>query len=327
MIQHALALGRARNFARAADALNLTQPSLSRSIALLERELGVPLFDRGRTGVSPTAYGRLLLEAGATLVGGEVELRRQLQLLGGLEAGRLVIGAGPYASETSVATAVVRLMNAHPRLRIEVVTTGPEEILDRVLAGAFDVGVADLGSCTERRLSVQAFRRHEVLLACRPGHPLAGKRNPGLAEILAFPLVSSILRGDAAATVLAGGGLGSSNADTGDFAPTIQVNSIAMARRIARDTDALVPGTIAMLTPDLKAGRLVVIDFHVAAMRTQYSLLYLRDRMLAPAAVAFVEILRAVEAELDAESRVGAAVPPRVSSARRQVKAKKRRRA
>ncbi len=76
LIQHAMALGKARNFARAAGALNLTQPSLSRSIATLERDLGVRLFDRGRTGVEPTVYGRVLLAQGQGLLGGEAELRR-----------------------------------------------------------------------------------------------------------------------------------------------------------------------------------------------------------------------------------------------------------
>lgn len=46
LIRHALALGKHGNFARAAEALHLTQPSLSRSIAALEQALDVPLFDR-----------------------------------------------------------------------------------------------------------------------------------------------------------------------------------------------------------------------------------------------------------------------------------------
>jgi len=324
LIQHALALGRTRNFARAADALNLTQPSLSRSIAILERELGVQLFDRTRTGVEPTAYGRLLLGQGEALLGREAELRRQLQLLAGLEAGYLVIGAGPYASETSVATAVVRLMAAHPRLRIQIVTTSPLEIVEKVLAGQFDIGVADVGNSDERRLCLQAFEPHEVHLACRPGHPLAGRRNVTLEQVLAFPLVSSLVRGDAATTASAGGALGGIDPDTGDFTPAIHVNSVSLARRIARDTDALAPGTMAMLAPDVNAGRLTLVDFHLAVMQTRYSLLYLRDRTLAPAAVAFVDIIRGVEAELMADRLEVAARVPRAVSGRVPRKPKKR---
>ena len=87
VLQHALALERHQNFARAAAALNLSQPSLSRSIAGLEQLLGVPLFDRGPKQVVPTVFGRILLERGAELLRGEGELRREIQLLAGLELG------------------------------------------------------------------------------------------------------------------------------------------------------------------------------------------------------------------------------------------------
>ncbi|MBK9703489.1 MAG: LysR family transcriptional regulator [Betaproteobacteria bacterium] len=60
LLRHAIALGKHRNFARAAEALNLTQPTLSRSIATLEEALGVVLFDRSHKGVTPTPFGRVL---------------------------------------------------------------------------------------------------------------------------------------------------------------------------------------------------------------------------------------------------------------------------
>lgn len=145
LIRHALALGQLRNVARAADALNLTQPTLSRSIATLEDAIGVRLFDRTRKGVEPTAFGRVLLARGEALLGSEAELRREIQLLAGLETGYLTIGAGPYAGEAVVGSVVARLLSAHPRLRMELMTVNPLDVLDGVLAGRFDVGIADVG--------------------------------------------------------------------------------------------------------------------------------------------------------------------------------------
>ena len=68
LLRHALALSQFRNFARAAEALDMAQPTLSRSIAALESGLGVRLFDRGRKGLEPTAFGRVLLERGEALL-------------------------------------------------------------------------------------------------------------------------------------------------------------------------------------------------------------------------------------------------------------------
>ncbi len=71
LLHQALILARHRNFARAAEALHLTQPALSRSIAGLEAALGEKLFDRTRQGVEPTSFGRMLLaRAGARAAAG-----------------------------------------------------------------------------------------------------------------------------------------------------------------------------------------------------------------------------------------------------------------
>ncbi len=65
-LRHLTALVQHGNFHRAAEALHLTQPALTRSIQALEAHVGAPLLTRHRTGVEPTELGRLLLRhAGA----------------------------------------------------------------------------------------------------------------------------------------------------------------------------------------------------------------------------------------------------------------------
>jgi DNA-binding transcriptional LysR family regulator len=309
-LRHALALGRYRNFARAAEALRLTQPSLTRSIAALEDSLGVRLFDRDKKGIEPTAFGHLLLERGAALLAGEADLRREIQHLAGLDVGALAVGAGPYPVEISVGTAVTRLLRAHPRLKIEVLTGRPDEIARKVLTGQFDVGIAGarlLGDVP--RLHVEPVAPHKVYLACRPGHPLAAEHGLTLKRILQFPLATTLLAGAAAAVAGADDSAGRLNAQTGTFTPAVHVDSLALARQIARDSDVLFPGTASMLVDDVRAGRLVRLDFHIPAMRTEYGILTLRSRTLSPAARAFIEHLRNVEAEVarfDAPERLAA---------------------
>jgi DNA-binding transcriptional LysR family regulator len=94
LLHHALTLTRHRNFARAAEALHLTQPALSRSIAGLEAALGEKLFDRTRQGVAPTSFGQMLLARAQALVDDAAELERDFTLLRGLQIGELRVGAG-----------------------------------------------------------------------------------------------------------------------------------------------------------------------------------------------------------------------------------------
>jgi len=299
LIRLAIALGRHGNFARAAEEMSISQPSLTRGIAALERSLGVPLFDRTRKGAIPTAFGRVLLERGESMLRSDAELRREIQLLAGLEAGSLAIGAGPFAGEISVAKAVARVVSAHPRLQIKFTVAEPEQVLEDVLAGHIDVGVASIvGLERDVRLVAESLPPLRVYLACRPEHPLTKATRPTLAQALEYPLATTSLRG-AQAVLASSAGAATLRDGPGvaNFVPQILVNSLAHARLIARDSDALFTGTAALLAEDIAAGRLVKLDCRVPEMRTTYGVLYLRGRTLAPAAKMFIETLRAVELE------------------------------
>jgi len=92
-LRHVLALDQFRNFARAADALGLTQPALSRSIQLLERSIGAKLFDRDRSRVDPTVIGERLIEQARALVNHASDVEKDLQQVLGLEVG--LCGSAP----------------------------------------------------------------------------------------------------------------------------------------------------------------------------------------------------------------------------------------
>jgi DNA-binding transcriptional LysR family regulator len=300
LIRLAIALGKHGNFARAAESLNLTQPSLTRGIAELERTLGVPLFDRTRKGAIPTEFGRVLLERGGAVLASEASLRREIQLLAGLESGSLVVAAGPLASETSVAAAIARTLRAHPRLRVQCHTTDPELVVRDVLAERVDVGVAQVSEFEhDRRLVVERMSSLRVHVACRPGHPLTRVARLSFAQLLEYPLATNVLRGaPAAAVVRRDGTRVTGDAGAPEFIPQVVVNAPAVARLIARDSDALATGTASMLADDVAAGHLVILEVDAPVLRMTHGVMFLRGRTLAPAARAFIDALRAVEAEM-----------------------------
>jgi len=318
LIQHALALARFRNYARAAQSLHLTQPTMTRSIAALERALGVRLFDRGPNGVEPTASGNILLERGARVLAGEADLQREIQLLAGLDIGRLAVSAAPFPFEISVGAAVARLITAHPGLKVRALLADPREVVRDVLARSADVGLVDVQFIRgQADLVAEPMPQHSFIMAGRPSHPLASRAGLRLAEVLAFPMASTLIVNEAVTAAVASEGTSDLlDADHGELIPAIHVNSYALARQIACDTDALVPGTARMLAPELDAGRLVRLDFHMPGLRTNYSIIYRKDRSLSPAAQAFIDLVRAVEAEVVA-TEVHAATP-----ARRRVRSK-----
>jgi DNA-binding transcriptional LysR family regulator len=319
LLEHALAVGHHRNFARAAEALGLTQPSVSRSVAALEKALGVLLFDRTSKGVVPTTFGRVLLEQGASVMQREADLRQSIRALAGLDDGTLAVSAGPYRAEATVATAMGRLSRAHPRLHIRFVVADPTEILRDVIAERIEVGVAALqGLEQEPRLVVERLPVHRLYFACRRGHPLTKEQSPGLGRILEYPLVTTVLRGDVAAVFSSRGVRAVADPrGTPDSTPQILVNSVAIGLRITLECDAVFPATAATLAEGLAAGRLVALDFDGPVMRPSAAIFHLRDRTLSPAARAFVDILRTVEAEVLAAEETTTGPAKRPARARR----------
>jgi DNA-binding transcriptional LysR family regulator len=300
LYRQALVLARHGNYARAADALGIAQPNLTRAIAALERSLGVRLFDRGRSGAVPTAFGRVFVERAEALLRADVELRRELQLLADLATGTLRIACGPYAAEVAVGDAVARLVSAHPALRVECMVMAPERVLAEVLAGHADVGVAAESLLEDQpALRVERFAPLRIHLACRAGHPLTREPSLTLARALQYPLVTARLHGSDALQVMPG--FVPESAPRGllpVLVPPIIVNSVAMARLIAQGSDALFPGFAVQLAGDVSAGRLVPLDVDDALLRNAHAAFHRRDRPLAPAALAFMEHLRAVERQL-----------------------------
>ena len=298
-IQHALALARTRNFARAAEVVHITQPALSRSIASLERELGVKLFDRLTTGVELTTFGKLLVERGAQLIGDVALIKREIDLLGGLHTGSLTVAAGPYTSESLVGRVTARLLAKHPGLSVRVESMDARDVVLGVLEARFDVGVASTGRVgKDPKLVIEPLQPHSIHFICRPGHPLSGRKNLALAQALEYPIVSGHLGGDMAQLALASGASGRFDAETGDFQPTIEVNSMSLAREIAQHSDAVLPATLGMMSDEISIGRLVRLDVAPLPVQVRPCQFYRRGRTPSPAALTFMEILRDADAEM-----------------------------
>ena len=90
-----MAVAQAGSMNKAAAALNMSQPAVSRSIAQLEHTVGVTLLDRNARGVEPNAYGRALLDGGTAVFDDLRQAVKNIEFLADPTAGEVRIGSNP----------------------------------------------------------------------------------------------------------------------------------------------------------------------------------------------------------------------------------------
>ncbi|MEU4193639.1 LysR substrate-binding domain-containing protein [Kribbella sp. NPDC026611] len=170
----------------AAETLGYTQPTLSRQLTALEKEMGARLFDRLPRGVRLTDAGQSLL-AHAEAVLDRVELARQsLDALRTLDAGRLRIGAFESADATLVPQALADFRTTHPQVELSLVEANTSALVDRLRAGEVDLAVLSAypqQGLDTSRLELHYLMKDALLVALPDGHRLAHRRTLRLAEL------------------------------------------------------------------------------------------------------------------------------------------------
>lgn len=301
-LRHLLMLVRHAHFGRAAAALNISQPALTKSIQALEAELGVTLLDRKRGAVTLTAFGELVVQRGKGLLNAEEDMLREITQLAGLEIGSLRVALGPYPSVISGYPALARLLARRPKISIAVHVAGWRDVARQVIAREVDLGLAELGGLpADDQLATTLVGQHRGRFFCRPGHP-ALKRGPvELAGLLEFPWVASRLPSRIAAnlpqSVCRAGRIDALN---GDFVPAIEIDVPFALADLLAGSDALVLATLALMEQDLVAGSVALVPTAGIEIQAAYGFIYLKDRSLIPAALAYMEEIRAVEADVAA---------------------------
>lgn len=199
-LRHLIALAQGGSFSKAAQALFLTQPALSRSIRALEDELGAPLFDRVGRRIELTPFGRDTLERARHLVCDADDLQASGRRASDGDAGVLRIGMGSGPGAMLMTPLLMQTAQHRPGLRMEISRAGTELLVQALRARALDALVVDA-----RSLRPAADLRAEFLsemrgaFMVRHGHPLARRRvAPGFDDLLRYPMASTPLSDEVA---------------------------------------------------------------------------------------------------------------------------------
>ncbi len=177
-----------RSFSQAAERLGVTQPAVSLQIRALEKRLGTQLLDRSGRRVVPTEAGLRLYRGAQKLLALEEQVVAEVveQATDELE-GTFEIGASTGPGGIVLAQLLCEFQATRPQLHVVLSVFDTQTIVDRVAARELEVGV--VGAARRHRGVVfEPFFHDEVILACPPGHPFAG-RTVALEEVRGAGLI------------------------------------------------------------------------------------------------------------------------------------------
>ena len=174
-----------RSFHKAAAAVHLTQPAVTKAIAGLEEKIGAKLFDRRADGVEPTVHALSLAPRAATIFDEVRRAAQDLAMVASGASGTLRIGSVPMPAIPFLPIAIQRLTDAHPKSFVSVVEAREAEILDRLRKGEIELAILrlallDLG----RDLEVAPLFEEKLCVIANREHPLAKREQVTWPELL-----------------------------------------------------------------------------------------------------------------------------------------------
>ena len=286
-----MAVVQAGSMNKAAALLNTGQSTISRSIAELERTVGVRLLDRSPQGVEPTGYGRALLDGGAAAFDGLRQAVENIEFLADPAAGEVRIGSSALLAASFVSGLIDRLSRRYPRLVFHLVT-GYLDTLHRELSERnVDLLIErTVGPVADQRLDFEFLFEESFVVAAGAQSRLLRRRRIQLAELANEPWVlpppGSVI-GSIVTKAFRASGLDYPRASVVTDSPQVRVNLLATGRFIT-----ILPASALKFPTKRPEFKVLPVELPMARVRS--SIVTLKNRTLSPVAKLFIEHAREI---------------------------------
>ncbi|HXT49351.1 MAG TPA: LysR family transcriptional regulator [Gemmatimonadaceae bacterium] len=182
------AVADAGGFTKASELLHLSQPAVSKAVQTLERDLAMPLLERGPRAIHLTDAGTALFARARELFAVERGAEEELRALRGLEGGRVRIGASTTIATYMLPPVLADFRTRHPAVKLTLVSANTRAIAALVLERRVDVALVE-GPVADARLELRRWRADELVVIVPAGHRLARRRSVQLAQLAAEPFI------------------------------------------------------------------------------------------------------------------------------------------
>jgi DNA-binding transcriptional LysR family regulator len=280
-----------------AEALGKSQPSVSRTISLLEQRIGAPLFEAGRRPLRPTELGASLARLGSRIYALNTEARSLVDRYRKGQAGRLRIGGTPIFMDGVIASMIAEFQKHQADVHIEQSYGYLDPLLAQLRNGSLDLAILPLhASQIPQDMEFVSLLAGRNVIACRAGHPLTRKSTITLADIDPYPWIappadSPLFRDLQRALVSIG---------STDFRVNFSGGTFASISSVLSGSDSLtvLPYSVVFLTR--KTTQIEALPLKIEHPNRQLGMLFPRESSSAPALQPFKTFIAAQCRQLEA---------------------------
>jgi DNA-binding transcriptional LysR family regulator len=282
----------AGSFSRAAATLFISQPAVSKAVAELERQVGVPLLDRSRRKITLTAAGETLHRYAVQIFVTERSAEIELARLRGVAEGRLAIGASATIGVYRLPPLLAEFRRRHPGIELFLDIGTTNEIIVRLWQSPLDIAFAE-GPVHDERLETSSWLSDNLVVICAADHPLAGQGHTpdtrlSLDRVLEEPFIA---REPGSATRL----FIDEELQKRDIAlrVTTEAGSTEAIKELVKRGLGIALVSEAAIQEAVADGSLAVLPIPDLTIPRRFSLLRVVGRPLSASAEAFLQLVRA----------------------------------
>ena len=276
------------NLRRAADAIGISQPALSKTLRRLEKSAGTKVVKRTPKGVEMTAMGNALLSHAKRLQLAMDDVLKEVADLNGGRAGLLRIGANFEATELLLPNACEILLRRSPDVITKITAGTNDALVPALYSGELDLIISGIPKAGDKDLIQEHLWNEDFIVYAAANHPLARRKRVTLADLVPerWALAST--------NTLASQQIFRAFADNGLPLPRVAMEANFRLIRMQVIAQSGLLGFISRweLKQSAQRSRLVEIPVRELAWTRTLGVRYRKDAYLSPAARKFIEILK-----------------------------------
>lgn len=283
-----------QSFTKAADAVCLTQPTVSEHIRALEEMVGEKLVDRLGREVLPTPAGKILYQYARKIIQVRDEAIQALQKFRGNLAGHLLIGASTIPGTYILPAYIGSFKAQHPSIQITLKISDSAEIVEKILEGSMELGLIGVG-WEDRRIVLEEIFSDELVLAVFPGHRWAQSKSVDLSSLSQEPF---ILREKGSGTrMVMTQALEANGFDPSSLKVVAEMGSTEAVRQGIKARIGISILSSQAVAEDLERGTLFGVALNGVRLYRSFYLAQRKNRQISPLGTAFLNHLRMLSGE------------------------------